>query len=39
MHNGSAEIKFDPEGGWGFAIQGHLKVGGVFLFCFFGGGS
>lgn len=29
MHNGSAEIKFDPEGWWGFSIQGH-----VFFFCY-----
>lgn len=27
MHNGSAEIKFDPEGWWGFSIQGHVFPG------------
>lgn len=31
MHNGSVKIKFDPEGWWGFSIQGHFKVPGFFF--------
>lgn len=37
MHNGSAGIKFDPGGWWGFSIQGHFKIDGLshFFFVFF----
>lgn len=35
MQNGSAEIKFDPGGWWGFSIQGHFKVDGLSFFVFF----
>lgn len=39
MHNGSAEIKFDPGGWWGFSIQGHFKVDGLPLFFVFSPGQ